>query len=76
MSLTTAVIKARKGGTGGGAGKSKDEYGIGLSEIATKYGTAEEQTAIANAENNSKSWQLKQAVKKRVIASGELTPVK
>ncbi len=76
VSLTTAVIKARKGSNGGGAGKSKDEYGISLSEIVDKYGTPEELAAIGSADSNSKSWQLKQAVKKRVIASGELAPVK
>ena len=78
VSLTTAVIKARKaGGTGGGAGKSKDEYGLSLSEIVAKFATPEELAAIsAEGISNSKSWQLKVAVKKAAIAAGKLAPAK
>jgi len=77
VSLSTAVVKTRKGGgTGGGAGKSKDEYGLSLSEIVAKFATPDELAAINAADTNSKSWQLKVAVKKAAIAAGKLAPVK
>ena len=67
--------KVKKAG-GGGTGKSKDEYGLSLLEIVDKYGTDAEKAAIAATESNSKSWQLKVAVKKAAIAAGKLAPVK
>lgn len=77
VALTTAVVKTRKAGGGGGTtGKSKDEYGLSLTEIVDKFATPEELTAIAGADTNSKSWQLKVAVKKRAIAEGKLAPLK
>lgn len=77
VSLSTQQVKARKTGGGGGAtGKSKDEYGLSLSEIVEKFGTHDEQAAIAAADTNSKSWQAKMVIKKRAIAEGLLTPVK
>ena len=76
VGLLVTAIKTRKAGNGNGGGKSKEEYGISLSEIVSKFATPEEQLAIANAETNSKSWQLKVVVKKRAIAEGKLPPVK
>ena len=77
VSLSTAVVKVRKAGGGGGAvGKSKDEYGLSLQEIVDKFATDDEKVAITGAETNSKSWQLKVAVKKAAIAAGKLAPVK
>ena len=78
VSLSTAVVKTRKAGGsgGGGGGKSKEEYGMSLTEIVAKFATPEELTAIAAADSNSKSWQLKVAVKKAAIAAGKLAPAK
>lgn len=73
--LVTAPKTKRAGGTGA-SGKSKDEYGLSLSEIVAKFATAEEQAEIDMAETNSKSWQKKLVVKKRAIAEGLLPPVK
>lgn len=70
------ALKVKKAAGGGGTGKSKDEYGMSLGEIVEKWGTDKEKAEIAATESNSKSWQLKVAVKKRVLASGELKPAK
>lgn len=77
VGLLVTALKAHKGGGNGGSGKSKDEYGMSLADIVDKFATAEEAAAI-NAEgiSNSKSWQLKVAVKKQAIADGKLAPVK
>ena len=76
VGLLVSSVRTRKAGAGGGAGKSKDEYGMSLSDIVDKFATADEQAAIVGADSNSKSWQLKVAVKKRAIADGKLAPVK
>lgn len=76
VQLSTATVKTRTGGTGGGAGKSKDEYGKSLAEIFEEFATAEDRQKLDNAESNSKQWQVKVAVKKRAIAEGLLKPVK
>lgn len=61
---------------GGATGTSKKEFGMSLQEIVDKWATDEEKAAIDAATSNSKSWQLKVSVKKRVIASGDLKPIK
>jgi hypothetical protein len=71
------AVKTAKGtSTGGGTGKSVQEYGMKLQDIVDKFATEEEKVAIDNAESNSKSWQLKVAVKKRAIEAGLLQPTK
>ena len=57
-------------------GKSKDEYGLSLSEIVEKFATAEEKAEINAATSNSMGWQLKTKVKKAAIAAGKLQPIK
>lgn len=76
VSLAVPTVKAPRAGTGGGAGKSKDEYGMSLSEIFDKFATNEDKEKLASAESNSKQWQVKVAVKKRAIADNKLAPVK
>lgn len=73
--LVTAP-KTHKAGGSGASGKSKDEYGLSLSEIVEKFATAEERAAIVSAVNNSQSWQKKMVVKKRAIAERLLPPIK
>lgn len=84
------TIKTRKsGGTGGGAGKTKDDYGMSLTEVYEKYHTAEDDGKLAEAElkdkeaseklgktTNSNAWRVKNEVKKAAIASGLLQPTK
>jgi len=85
-----AVGKAKaSGGNGGGAGKTKDEFGMSLQEVYDKFKTDEDEVKLAEAQvkdeeasaklgktTNSNAWRVKNEVKKRVIASGELTPAK
>jgi hypothetical protein len=89
VALSTLQIKARKAGTGGGAGKTKDEFGMSLSEVFEKYATAEDRTNLADAEakdkiaskklgksTNSNAWRVKNEVKKDAIKAGLLAPAK
>lgn len=73
--LVTAAKAPRTGG-GGGAGKSKDEFGLSLGEIFDKFATDEDRTKLAAATTGSSQWQVKVAVKKKAIADGQLAPVK
>ena len=76
VALTVPTVKVAKSGNGGAsAGKSKDEYGVSLGEIFDKYATAEDKANLAEAETNSKQWQVKTAVKKRAIKEGGLKPL-
>jgi len=88
-SLLTQQVKARKGGTGGGAGKTKDELGMSLQEVYDKFAGADEQAKMVEAEDkdtaasaklghatNSNAWRVKNEVKKRVLAEGLLAPTK
>lgn len=77
VGLLVPAIKARKaGGVGGGAGKTKDEYGMSLQEVFEKFATPEDREKLATAETNSSQWQVKNSVKKRAIADKLLTPAK
>lgn len=77
VGLLVPAIKARKAGGGAGAaGKTKDEYGMSLSEVFEKFATPEDMEKLAAAETNSAQWQVKNAVKKRAIKDGLLTPAK
>jgi hypothetical protein len=77
VGLIVPAIKARKaGGTGGGAGKTKDEFGMSLTEVFEKFATADDRTKLAAAETNSSQWQVKNAVKKRALKDGVLAPAK
>lgn len=62
-------------GGGGQSGKSKAEFGLSLSEIVEKFATEAEKKAIEAEPDNSKSWALKNKVKKQAIADGKLKPV-
>lgn len=90
VALTIAKVKtSRSGGNGGGAGKTKEEYGMSLGEVYDKFHTPEDEVKLAKAveddkvattnlgkTTNSNQWRVKNEVKKRVIASGELKPQK
>lgn len=89
VSLSTQTVKARKAGGNGGAGKTKDEFGLSLGEVFEKFATAEDRAKLAEAETkdkaaseklgkqtNSNAWRVKNDVKKAAIASGALAPVK
>lgn len=75
VGLLVPTVRARGGG-GGGAGKTKAEFGMSLGELVDKYATDDEKAEIANAASGSQSWQLKVAVKKRLIADGTIAPTK
>jgi len=81
--------KSSGGNGGGGAGKTKDEFGMSLAEVYNKFHTDEDEVKLAEAAikdeeastklgktTNSNQWRVKNEVKKRVIASGELAPAK
>lgn len=76
VALLVPTVKTARGGTGGGAGKSKDEYGMSLGEIFDKFATEADKAELAKAETNSKQWQVKVAVKKEAIKAGLLQPTK
>lgn len=91
VALTVPAIgKAKASGNGGGgAGKTKDEFGMSLAEVYDKFKTDEDEAKLAEAQvkdeeastklgktTNSNQWRVKNEVKKRVIASGELAPAK
>ncbi len=78
VSLAVPAIKGTRAGVGGGAGKTKTMYGMSLAEVFAKYATSEEQAKLDSCEEpniNSKQWQIKTAVKDRVVESGELKSV-
>lgn len=78
VSLAVPTVKGSRVGVGGGAGKTKAQFGMSLAEVFAKYATGEEQAKLEACEEpniNSKQWQIKTAVKDRVVASGELRPV-
>ena len=75
--LILAQAPKVKGASGnGGAGKSKDEFGMSLGEIFDKFATDADKARLTEATTNSSQWQVKVAVKKRAIAEGLLAPVK
>jgi len=91
VALTVPTIKAKREGTGngGGAGKTKDEYGMSLQEVYDKFHTAEDEVKLAEAKaadedvkaktgksNQVNQWRVKNSVKVRVIADGTLKPQK
>ena len=89
VSLSTQQIKARKAGAGGGAGKTKDEFGMSLQEVFDKFATAADKTKLAEAEvkdkaasdklgksTNSNAWRVKNDVKKAALAAEKIAPVK
>lgn len=89
VGLLVPAVKARTGGGGGSAGKTKDDYGLSLTEVFDKFATDEDQAKLAAAEvkdieasdklgksTNSNVWRVKNDVKKVAIASGALAPSK
>jgi len=89
VGLLIPAIKARKANGGGGGGKTKDEFGMSLSEVFEKFATSEDRAKLAEAEakdaeikaktgksNSVNAYNVKQAVKKAAIAAGLLAPAK
>jgi len=89
VALTTATVKRASSGNGGGAGKTKDEFGVSLAEVYEKFATAEDHAKLAEAKikdelateklgktTNSNQWRVKNEVKKRAIAENLIAPVK
>jgi len=76
VGLLIPAIRTRKAGAVGGAGKTRDEYGMSLTEVFEKFATAEDREKLASAETNSSQWQVKNSVKKRAIKDGLLPPAK
>ena len=87
--LLVPTIKKHGGGGNGGAGKTKTEYGMSLSEVFDKFANDEDKVKLADAEakdkvateklgksTNSNAWRIKNEVKKQAIADGLLTPNK
>ncbi len=81
VSLTIPVIKTKKtSGKTGSTGKSKDEYGMSLDEIYTKFASDENKAEFAAIDasdktdkaKNSAKWALKTKVKKAAIDAGTL----
>ena len=75
VSLSVPSVKKPRGSGAGTIGKTKDEYGMSLGEVAERFGTAEEKAKVAAA-SGSQQWQAKVAIKKRAIAEGLLKPLK
>ena len=81
VALKVPEIKAKRTSTGGGSsGTSEKEFGMKLDAIYEKFKTPEDDAKMEEAKNaeansNSKQWQVKVAVKKRALASGELKAV-
>ena len=70
-----------KGGGGGGAGETKKVFGKSLGELFEEHATPEERAAFDEAQaipdlskRGNKTYQVKVAVKKRLIAEGTLVP--
>ena len=90
VALAVPALKKTRASTGnGGAGKTKDEYGMSLAEVFEKYANPDERAKLTEAEakdvvaseklgkhTNSNAWRIKNEVKKRVIAEGLLAPAK
>jgi len=85
LALKVPVLRKSSSGGSGGAGKTKAEYGMSLDEVYDKYANDEDKAKFAKAvedagadkkQLNSKTWQIKNAVKTRAIAEGTLVPVK
>jgi len=91
VSLSVTAIKERKAssGNGGGAGKTKDEYGLSLGEVFERFANDDDRGKLAEAEasdkvaseklghsTNSNAWRIKNQVKKRALADGLLAPTK
>lgn len=89
VSLSTQQVKARASGEGGGAGKTKDEYGMSLSEVFEKFATDDDRVKLAEAKakddetlartgktNQGYQYNVRKEVKKQALASGALAPVK
>ncbi len=87
--LIVATMPKSKGSGNGGAGKTKEEFGMSLSEVYEKYHTAEDDVNLADATakdatasanlgkvTNSNQWRVKNEVKKRAIANKDLAPAK
>ena len=75
VALAVVATKRTGTGTGGRAGKTKDEYGLTLHEVFEKFATAEDRVKLEQATSGSAQWQVKLAVKKAAIANGTLKPV-
>ena len=82
VALKVPEVKAKRasGGGGGASGTSEKEYGMKLDEIYAKFKTPEDDQKMeaaknAEANSNSKMWQVKQQVKKTAIAAGLLKPI-
>lgn len=83
VALTVPTIKLGKGkcsigNNGGRSGRTMEEYGISLDEVFQAHKNADDVAAFEAAEGlepkarNTKQWQIKTAVKKRVIEAGIL----
>lgn len=89
VALSTQQVKTRAGGTGGGAGKTRDEFGMSLSDIFDKFATDADRAALVEAtakddqikassgkSNRGNEYNVRKEVKKRAIAAGHLAPTK
>ena len=76
VALLVAGIPKVGSGKGGNRGKTKDEFGVSLDEVYSRYATEDDKAKMSRALGNSSQWQVKVAVKKRAIADGLLIPVK
>jgi len=89
VSLTVPTIKTKTSSGNGGAGKTKDEFGMSLQEVYDKFHTADDGVKMLDAlakdeaaseklgkKTNSNAWRVKNEVKKRVLADGLLAPTK
>jgi len=81
--FSTKGSRVRKGGGGGGggAGRTKAEHGMSLGEMFEQFATPEERKEFEVAQaipdlskRGNKTYQVKVAVKKRVLAEGLLQP--
>jgi len=76
VGLLVPSVRGKSAGGAGGAGKTKDEFGMSLGEVFEKFATDEERDKLAIAETNSAQWAIKNSVKKRAIKDGLLNPAK
>jgi len=89
VGLLIPAIKTRKANGGGGGGKTRDEFGMSLSEVFDKFATSEDRAKLEEAEakdksaseklgktTNSNAWRVKNEVKKAALAAGLLAPAK
>jgi len=88
VALSTQQVKTRSGGTGG-SGKTRDEFGMSLSDIFDKFATDDDRAALAEAtvkddkikvetgkSNRGNEYNVRKDVKKRALAAGLLAPTK